>query len=130
MKFSIARLHKRDLFKLAAIIDQETAHNANLPWPFGHEAARTFIEDFNTWGIWIGSGNGVLVGAMEIRSDCETAYLIGKQFRNQGYATEALKKLKEMFADRQLWCYINPENKASLRVAQKANMRIVYYNNQ
>lgn len=116
----------RDYYKLSALIDQKTAQTANIDWPFCRDTGRMFIEDFNTWGIWY---SGVLLGAVEVKSDWETAYLVGKNWRGKGIATQACVLIKEMFADKQLFCLIDPANYASLRVAQKANMRIKYFNN-
>jgi len=125
MKIKLRRFHSKDFYKLTAIIDKDTAIKAGLAWPFDRESAMSFITDYNTWGIY---HSEVLLGAIEIRSNLETAYLVGKQWRGKGIATEAVKLIKEKFADKQLWCLIKPENRASLRVAQKAAMRITYYN--
>lgn len=126
MKINLARLHSRDFYKLKNIISDDIAEQASLPVPFTRDAISTFINDYNTWGVWI--NGGVLAGAIEIRDTNEVAYLISKQFQNKGIATRAVILAKEQFADKQLWCYVNPHNVASLRVAQKANMRIQYYN--
>jgi RimJ/RimL family protein N-acetyltransferase len=126
MNIELRRLQLRDYYKLAAIIDKDTAMQANIAWPFSPEVGRIFIEDFNTWGIWHSS---VLIGAVEVKTDWETAYLVSRQFRNQGIATQACKLITEKFANQQLYCLIDPENHASLRVAQKANMRVRYFNN-
>lgn len=120
----LRRLTMDELFQLTAIVDKQTATQAKLPYPFNKEVATTFIKDYNTWGIWL---NGcILVGAIEVKEDCETAYLISKQFRNIGLATQAVQLALEHFADKQLFALINPENKASLRVAQKAGMRVKF----
>ena len=126
MKLELRKLKSSDYFKLAAIIDQKTALQANIAWPFSREVGRIFIEEFNTWGIWY---SGVLIGAVEVKPDWEVAYLVSRQFRNQGIATQACEMIKEKFADQQLYCLIDPNNRASLRVAQKANMRVRYFNN-
>ena len=62
-----------------------------------------------------------------LKDDGEIAYLITTQWQNKGIATFVIKACIEHFNDRQLWCYINPENQASLRVARKANLRVQYY---
>jgi len=125
MKIELRRFQPKDFYKLTAIIDKDTAIIAGLTWPFDRESAMSFICEYNTWGIY---HSEVLLGAIEIRSNLETAYLVGRQWRGKGIATQAVKLIKEQFADKQLWCLINPENRASLRVAQKAAMRITYYN--
>lgn len=124
-EMTIRRLEMRDLYKITAIVDKETAELANIEWPFTRDVATAFITEFNTWGIFI--GGSILVGAMEIKHDYETAYLVAKSWRNQGIATDALNKLKEVYHDKQLWCLIKPENKASLRVAQKSATRVKWY---
>lgn len=123
MKLELRRLHQRDFYKLTAIVDKQIASDARLEWPFNRDAANMFINDYNTWGIWL--NNGILVGALEVKEDCETAYFVARQWQGQGIATWAVKRAKELFADRQLWCLIHPSNRASLR-AQKAVMRIQY----
>lgn len=131
MNIELRRLQMRDLYKLTELIDKDSAELANITWPFTRSVATEFIENFNTWGVWTGGNRpGTLVGVVEIKEDCETAYLVHRNWRNAGIATFAVQLIKEKFADKQLWCLIKPENRASLRVAEKANMRIVYYNNQ
>lgn len=127
MKIQLRKLTKRDYYKLALVIDKDTAVQANIEWPFSPEVGRVFIENFNTWGIF---HSDVILGAVEVKSDWEVAYLVGKKYRNQGIATQACELIKEKFADQQLYCLIDPSNHASLRVAQKANMRVRYFNNQ
>lgn len=127
-ELTIRRLNIGDLYKLTAMLDQETAELANIEWPFTRDVATSFIVEYNTWGIFI--GHGVLVGALEIKHDYETAYLVSKNWRNQGIATHALNKLKEVYHDKQLWCLIKPENKASLRVAQKTATRVKWYSGE
>jgi len=131
MHIEVKRLEIRDLYKLTAVMDKETAIAANIEWPFTREIATNFINNYNTWGIWTGGDcPGSLIGAIEIKEDQETAYVVHKNWRNAGVATFAMQLIKEKFSDKQLWCFINPQNRASLRVAEKANMRIVYHNNQ
>jgi RimJ/RimL family protein N-acetyltransferase len=126
MNIELRKFAMRDYYRIAAILDQETAEKANIEWPFSPEVGRVFIEEFNTWGIWHRS---ILLGAVEVKPDWETAYMVGKQWRNQGIATQACELIKQKFADKQLYCLIDPDNHVSLRVAQKANMRVVYFNN-
>jgi RimJ/RimL family protein N-acetyltransferase len=124
MKLELKRLTQKDLYKLTAIIDNSIANDARLEWPFSRETAETFINDYDTWGIWL--NNGILVGALEVKADGETAYLVAKQWQAKGIATWAVTEIKKKFHARQLWCLIHPANRASLRVAQKAIMRIQY----
>ena len=48
--------------------------------------------------------------------------------RNTGIGTQAIELCIEEFGDQQLWCVINPENKASLKVAQKSGLRVKFIN--
>lgn len=123
---TLRRLTIKDIYKLQAVVSKNIAEAASLAWPFDRKVATVFIEDYDTWGIWL---NGdILIGAIEIRDTGEMAYLVKEQWQNKGYATYAVTEAKERFFDKQLWCYVNPNNVASLRVAQKAQMRIQYYN--
>lgn len=126
MRIQLKRLEHKHLFKLTSILDQETARLSNIAWPFDKKIAENFIINYNTWGIWI---NGdLLVGAIEVKDSLETAYFVHPQWRNQGVASEALIQCKEIFGPRQLWCVINPDNQASLKVANKAQVRVQFFN--
>ena len=125
MKIELERLTLKNTFQLQQIIKKEIAEQAYLEWPFTKQVAENFIVNYNTYGIWI--NGGVLVGAIEVKQDGETAYLISPQWQNKGIATFAVKECIKHFNNQQLWCYINPNNKASLRVARKANLRVQFY---
>ena len=125
MKVSLIRLKPRDAMQLLGIIDEDTAIKCYLQWPFTKKVAFSFISHYNTWGIWI--NNGILAGAVEVKEDFETAYFVAKKYRNLGIATEAVIQCKDRFANKQLHCIINPDNKASLRVANKANLRVNFF---
>ena len=124
MKVSLRRLSNKDVFHLRSIIDEDTAEKCYLEWPFTKEVAFSFISNYNTWGIWI--NNGILAGAIEIKKDMETAYFVNEKYRNMGIATKAVTMCKEALADKQLWCVINPNNKASLKVANNVNLRVSF----
>lgn len=124
MKIELKRLNIKDLYKLQVIVKESIAKDARLEWPFNREVATKFIVEFNTWGIWINGGS--LVGAIEIKPDCEVAYLIASQWQGQGIATLSVKMIKEEFADHQLFALVHPSNIASIRVAEKANMAIKF----
>ena len=47
-----------------------------------------FVKQYLTYGAWY---NNKLVGAFQLRSDGEVSYLVHKDFRQQGVATEMLK---------------------------------------
>jgi RimJ/RimL family protein N-acetyltransferase len=114
------------VFKLTTTVDKETADISNIQWPFNKQAALSFINDYNTWGIWL--NGSIIAGAIEVKSDGETAYFVAINYRNQGIATEAVKQIREIYSDSQLHCVINPKNASSLKVAQKAGMRIKFVN--
>lgn len=126
MHITIKRLTLKDLYKLQAIVSKDIAYRANIEWPFDRIAATNFILNYNTWGIYI--NNGILAGAVEVKSDCETAYFVANQYQGIGIATAAVRQCIDIFGDRQLWCVVNPNNHASLRVAQKAKLRIKFIN--
>lgn len=126
MKISIRRLKPNDVYKLTSLVSKDTAEAANLPYPFDRKAGNSFIENFNTWGIWI--NHGVLVGAIEVKEDLETAYFVVENWQNKGIATRAVELCQETFGDQQLWCVINPDNKPSMRVARKAGIRVKFVN--
>jgi len=127
MRIQLKRLTIKDLYKLTSILDKETAEIAQIEWPFNRQAASQFINDYNTWGVWINHDS--LVGAVEVKDDLETAYFVKKGWRNNGIGTRAIELCVEEFGDQQLWCVINPDNKASLRVAQKGGLRVKFINN-
>lgn len=126
MKIQLKRLTNKDLYKLRSILDEETALLAQIEWPFDRHIAMQFINDYNTWGVWV--NQDTLVGAVEVKKDLETAYFIKKGVRNTGIGTQAIELCIEEFGDQQLWCVINPENKASLKVAQKSGLRVKFIN--
>lgn len=121
---SIGRLYTRDIGRLRAIVTEEIALKANLPWPFTIAKASYFINDYHTYGMWYW---GELIGALEVKPTGETAYFISDKYRNKGYTTASIKMAKEKYPHGQLWCYIHPDNVASMRVATKAGIRIQYY---
>lgn len=125
MKISLRRLQQKDLYKLTSIITPNIAKSANLQYPFTRRASESFISNYNTWGIWI--NHGILVGAVEVKESLETAYFVAEQWQRQGIATLAVKQCQELFGDRQLWCVINSQNKASLKVAQKSGIRVKFF---
>ncbi len=126
MRIKLKRLTIKDLYKLTTILDKETAEIAQIEWPFNRQAASQFINDYNTWGVWVNHDS--LVGAVEVKEDLETAYFVKKGWRNNGVGTKAIELCVEEFGDQQLWCVINPDNKASLRVAQKGGLRVKFIN--
>lgn len=124
MKVELRRFQSKHLFQLRSILTKETAEQCNLEWPFTKEVAELFITSYNTWGIWI--NGGILAGAVEVKENFETAYFVNEKYRNMGIATQAVLLCKKEFADKQLWCVINPNNKASLKVANNVNLRVSF----
>ena len=124
MKVELRKLESKHLFQLRSILTEETAIMSGIEWPFTKEVAQSFISSYNTWGIWI--NNGILVGAIEVKKDLETAYFVSELYRNLGIATKAVRLCKQHFGDKQLWCVINPDNQASLKVANNANLRVSF----
>ncbi|MBT87765.1 MAG: hypothetical protein CMD55_03765 [Gammaproteobacteria bacterium] len=124
MKVELRRLQPKHIFQLRSILTKETAQSSYIEWPFTKKVAESFISNYNTWGIWI--NNGILVGAVEVKENLETAYFVNDKYRNIGIATQAVLLCKEEFADKQLWCVINPNNKASLKVANNAQLRVSF----
>ena len=122
MQVELKRLQPKNIYQLRSTLTESTAKSAYIEWPFTKEVAISFISSYNTWGIWI--NNGILVGAVEVKEDFETAYFVNENYRNLGIATEAIKLCKEEFAGKQLWCIINPTNTYSLKVANSAKLRI------
>jgi len=125
MKIQLKKLRPGDTFQLTAIIKQDTANSAYLEWPFNKEAAMRFITEYNTWGIWL--NGSILVGAVEVKEDNETAYFVAQHYQNLGIATHAILACREYLGDAQLWACIHPDNKASLRVAEKTKLRVQFY---
>ena len=80
MKVELRRLELKHIFQLRSILTKETAEQCNLEWPFTKEVAELFITSYNTWGIWV--NNGILVGAVEVKESCETAYFVNEKYRN------------------------------------------------
>jgi len=124
MKIELRKLESKHIFQLRSILTEETALLADIEWPFTKEVAQSFISSYNTWGIWI--NGGILAGAVEVKDDFETAYFVNENYRNLGIATQAVLLCKEELANKQLWCVINPENKASLKVANNVKLRVSF----
>ena len=123
-RLELKRLTLHDLYRLQSILKKDIAQLAGVEWPFDRLTAMNFILNYNTWGIYL--NGGVLAGAVEVKPSLETAYFVADQYQGMGVATVAVKKCQEIFGDRQLWCVIHPDNRASKRVAQKAGIRIKF----
>ncbi len=80
-----------------------------------------------TTGEFIGRC-GLLPWTIEERAEVEVAYLLAKPYWGQGLATEVAQALVaygfEQLGLTRLICMMYPENKASVRVAQKMGMTL------
>ena len=101
---------------------------------------KTFIEDQKKYGFgamaislkdadkWIGFC-GVFRGKIN-----DFGYRLFKEYWNKGYATEAISAcknyLKKKFPDQSFYCYIDEENKASIKIAEKTKMKCLGQGNQ
>ncbi len=69
---------------------------------------------------------GLLPWTIEDRQEVEVAYLLGKKFWGQGFASEAALAIVEYAFEHldlaRLICLIDPENLASVKVAQRIGM--------
>ena len=127
-KLLVTRLLGKDAQSIQQLIDDETAVLTSLASPFTLQDAYVFIGLYNTLGIWV---DDELVGALEIKSSGETAYLIGKEHRGKGYCTQAIRAVngnifKKLLKVKNLWCLIHPDNEVSIRIAEKCGLEIVY----
>jgi|OM-RGC.v1.026687454 RimJ/RimL family protein N-acetyltransferase len=127
-KLLVSRLLGKDAHAIQKLIDDETAVLTRLASPFTLKDAYIFIGLYNTLGIWV---DDVLVGALEIKPSGETAYVVGKEYRGKGYCTQAIRAVngnifKKLLKVDRLWCLIHSENKASIRIAEKCGLEIVY----
>ena len=88
MRIELKRFHHSESFSPRSILTKETAELCYLEWPFTKEVAESFfILNYNTWGIWM--NGGILVGAVEVKENFETAYFVNEKYRNMGIATKA-----------------------------------------
>ena len=71
---------------------------------------------------------GLLPWTIEEQQEVEVAYLIDKSYWGKGLATEAAKGIKDYAFNKlnlsRLICLIDPENIASIKVAQKIGMTL------
>lgn len=71
---------------------------------------------------------GFLFWTVEGRDEVEIAYSLARRFWGQGLATEAVRSIARYGFDRmhfaRMISLIHPDNKASIRVAEKAGMKL------
>ena len=130
----------QDIERLPALLDdwEVVRLTAALPHPFTIEDSKRFVTDQEVRRIE-GKGvalalertiDGVVIGVvgfgLDRGDDPELGYWIGKDFWNQGYATEALQRLIRHLFDtlgyHRIWASFHPDNTASKRVLEKAGL--------
>lgn len=100
----------------------------------------SYMYYFYGYGMWIvrDRHTGALIGRVGIEHRDvegvvlkELGYIIGKDYQNKGYATEVCRAViayaKEEIGMDELHCFIHPDNKASLHLAQKLAFEAVAY---
>ena len=113
MKFSINGPY--DEKKTKGFIDSSIENQKE----YGFGAMAVFLKNTDEW-----------IGFCAIFREKEKIQDFGfrffKEYWGKGYATEAVSEccsyLKKNFPDEKIYCYIDPENKSSIRVAEKSNM--------
>lgn len=124
----VRRLNESDVTAVDELIDNDTAKQTNLQVPFLLTNATIFVIQYNTYGAW---HDNKLVGAFEIKSDGEISYLVHRDFRRLGVATEMLKLAKSVarkqYGLERLYCRISLDNTASINTANKLGFNV--YNN-
>jgi RimJ/RimL family protein N-acetyltransferase len=85
---------------------------------------RLFLEKGNTpdfasmvYGIHLQDGNNTKIGQITILATGEIIYKIFENYKGNGYAQEALMKLKDIVMLRELYININRENEKAIKVA-------------
>lgn len=84
--------------------------------------------------MMIHNEHGKLIGMMHIKHfdrfarKCEISYFIDEHHQNKGYATRAIREMIEYIFSRtdmeKIFCRIDPENAASIRVAEKSGFQM------
>lgn len=101
---------------------------------------------FYGYGMWtvelvdgqVSEQPGKVIGRAGIENGteaiCRLGYLIGREYRGRGYASEACQAIldaaKEEFEIREIECFVHKDNKASLKLAKKLGFscKIEYLN--
>ena len=128
----------QDLDALYALYEEEGITDYTEPL-FEREKEELYTESYIDhryyyygYGMWVvcDTKTGALIGRAgiehrEVEGEVcmELGYVIGTAYQRQGYATEVCASIvayaKEELEIEQLHCFIHPNNKGSLRVAQK-----------
>ena len=92
---------------------------------------RLFLEKGNTpdfastvYGIHLQDGNNTKIGQITILATGEINYKIFENYKGNGYAQEALEKLKEVVMLRELYININRENEKAIQVAEASGFKM------
>jgi len=77
---------------------------------------------------------GSLIGMAQIKNfdrfvkKCEVSYFIDREFEGKGWATKAIREVIQYVFSKmdmeKIYCRIDPENKASIRVAEKCGFQL------
>ncbi len=123
----VRRLTENDVHEVKELIDNETAKLTDLNVPFMLTNAIIFVKQYLTYGAWY---NNKLVGAFQLRSDGEVSYLVHKDFRQQGVATEMLKMAQRVarkeYQLNTLYCNVTTDNIPSIRTAEKLGFNVYH----
>lgn len=93
------------------------------------------VYKFFGYGMWLVSlKDGTIIGRAGIehndQEECILGYVIAKEYQRNGYAQEAceaiLKYAREELGMKEVVCYMDWENKASIALANKLNVIIKY----
>ncbi|CAA7611431.1 NTP pyrophosphohydrolase [Candidatus Terasakiella magnetica] len=131
---------EQDVERLWPLLDdwEVVRLTATIPHPYTADDARRFVTEqegrrLEGKGMALAverTTDGVLVGVLGIGLETdgtpELGYWFGKDFWNQGYATEALNRLiRHLFEPlnySRVWASFHPDNQASKRVLEKVGL--------
>lgn len=130
----------QDVERLAGLLDdwEVVRLTATIPHPFTLDDAKGFVTEqelrrIDGKGVALAmerSIDGVVIGVvgfgLESGGDPELGYWIGQTFWNQGYGTEALRRLIRHLFDtlgyHRVWASFHPDNGASKRLLEKVGL--------
>ena len=76
------------------------------------------------YGIHLQDENHTKIGQITILATGEISYKIFENYTGNGYAQEALRKVKEIVFLRELYININKENEKAMQVAEEAGFKV------
>jgi len=84
--------------------------------------------------LMIHDERGTLIGMAQIKNfdrfvkKCEISYFIDREFEGKGWATKAIREVIQYVFSKmdmeKIYCRIDPENKSSIRVAEKCGFQM------